>query len=111
MTLEQIKMMRTLHEGSLSIFADNAKIINLNLDKTHVIWDDSNELLHVIRTNTSYYSQNITPAIVESLPYEIIQYISSVESIETLKVLLNQLKSEGLVNDDKISMILKDYEM
>lgn len=111
MTLEQIKIMRTLHEGSLSIFADNAKIINLNLDKTHVIWDDNNELLHVIRTNTSYYSQSKTPVIVESLPYDVIQYISSVESIETLKVLLNQLKSEGLVEDGKISMILKDYEM
>lgn len=110
MTLEQVKMMRTLHEGSLFIFADNAKLFNPNLDKTHLIWDDQNELLHAIRSNTNYYSQNSTPIIVESLAYETIQYISSTESVETLEVLLNQLKSQGLVDDDKISMILEDYK-
>ena len=110
MTLEQVKLMRTLHEGSLSIFADNAKIINTNLDKTHIIWDDNNELVHVIRTNTNHYTQYKTPIIVESLAYETIQYISSVESVESLNVLLTQLKSQSLIDDEKISMILKDYK-
>lgn len=111
MTLEQVKLMRTLHENSLFIFADNAKLFNPNLDKTHIIWDDNNELMHAIRINTNHYTQSKSPIVVESVGYDCIQYICSNETVESLEVLLNQLKAQGLLNQEKISMILEDYKM
>lgn len=111
MNLEQIKHLRTLHgEDELFVFMDNAKLCNTKLDKTHIIWDDGNELIHTIRPNPNFYSQSKKPIVVESSAYDTVQYIGTYESVEDLSKILNTLKGKGLIDDKKISMILSEYK-
>lgn len=108
MTLEQVKLLRELYKPNLIIFADNAKIYNTNSEKTHIIWDDANELVHVIKTNTNFYTQKTTPIFVESLSYEVIEYIGSAYDEDNLTKVLNQFKTMTLIDDEKITVILDD---
>lgn len=111
MNLEQIKKLRELHgEETLFLFTDNAKLCDARLDKTHILWDDNNEIIHTVRPNTNFYSQSKEPIIVESSAYETIQCISSIRNKEQLEVLLNTLKNDGIIDDEKISMILAEYK-
>lgn len=111
MNVEQIKYLRQLHgEDDLFVFTDNAKLCNAKLDKSHIIWDDEAELIHTIRPNPNFYSQSKEPVAIESSAYETIQYIGSYESKEDLIKFLNSIKSKGLIDDEKISMILSEYK-
>lgn len=110
MTLEQVTYLRELYDDNILIFADNAKFFNVNAEKTHVIWDDSKEIVHAIRTNTNYYTQNKNPIQVESFPYEMIQYIGTTDSVEDLEAFLNKLKLGSLVTDEQINDILDDFK-
>lgn len=108
MTLEQVKYLRQLYDDNILIFADNAKFFNVNAEKTHIIWDDTREVVHAIRTNTNYYTQSKNPIQVESFPYEMIQYIGTTDSKEDLIAFLNKLKTDNLVTDEVIANIIDD---
>lgn len=106
MTLEQVKYLRSLYDDNILIFADNAKFFNVNAEKTHIIWDDKNEIVHAIRTNTNYYTQKKNPIQIESFPYEMIQYIGTTDSEEDLTKFLNKLKVETLISEEQIKKIV-----
>lgn len=111
MNLDQIRYLRELHgNDNLFIFMDNAKLCNTKLDKTNIIWDDKEELIHTIRPNPNFYSQSKEPIVVESSAYDTIQYIGSYVSKEGLTKILDSLKKKGLIDDKKISMILSEYK-
>lgn len=112
MTKEQVQKLRELHgEESLFLFTDNAKLYNAKSEKTHMIWDDANEVVHAIRPHTNYKLQETHPVTVESSAYDTVQYMGSHVSREDLTKILDQLKLDGLIAEDKISTILDEYKI
>lgn len=107
MTKEQIIAARKIHKNEdLWIFADNAKLYAALSEGTELIWDDTNQLVHVIKPSINYYNQNDKPAVIETYNYDVIQYIGTDLTLERLAQSLAELKTQGLITDAKAKEIL-----
>lgn len=112
MNIEAVKKLRELHgDDTLVVFADNAKIFDNSKEHCDMIWDDANEILHVIRTNIDFYNSSKIPMTIDSTTYEFIQYIGSSMDVETFKTKLNSLKADNLITDEQINKIITAHKL
>lgn len=110
MTKEQIVKIRDLFHNAdirVSIFGDNAVIVDENLDA--VVWDDENELVYSMsRTKTASptdYQDIDKAAFFTVLGYDVIQYIRASSDYKSLK---NDIIPNIPVNDtEREEKILK----
>jgi hypothetical protein len=103
--------LRTLHQShGLSVFCDNAKLYTEVGDGTFLMWDDTNEILHVVKPNNSHYNQRERAAIVESVAYEQIQYISSAIANDNFKTTMESFKTNGLITNAQYDSIINFYK-
>lgn len=110
MTKEQVIYLRNLYgDNGLHIFSDNAKLIDSNADRTKIIWDDINEILHVFQRNISQYNQKTNPYTVQSLGYDTIQYISTNNNDSSLDSIFTILNISGVAKTE-IMNCLKGIE-
>lgn len=97
-------------EEEISVFTDNAKFYTERSEGTYMVWDDTNGFLHVIRPNNSYYDQKTSPAIIETLEYDLIQYFISIPKGEDFETSLRErFVKTGLMTEDKCIEIVKYY--
>lgn len=93
--------------NSISIISDNMKLYNDSKDT--FIWDDVNELLHVLRPNMNYRNNIEKPISFESFEYEMIQFVSSIMNINDLIDLLDGFVVDGLLTVEQRNDIIKVF--
>lgn len=94
-------------DSKLRIFADNAVIIDALSDNTELIWDDTNELLHIIRPNTTdFYNQKTVPVKIEVCDYDVIQYISVRTDYDGLETYIGKLLASNTIDQARYNEIL-----
>lgn len=113
MTLENIKKIRDqiIREGEYySIYTADSKIIEDNIEKSHVLWDDANQIAYSIKTNDVIYHQNAGEISITVFPYDVIEFITVKRNLDGLKEYLDKIKSDVSISDEDVTKIVKDFE-
>lgn len=111
MNKEQVIELRRIHEGyNMSVFRTEGVTHHENTNKAHLIWDDTLGICHSINTNVNAHYMRDKIITTDSFDYDAITGIYSNRNLEELKLFLEQLKTKGLVNEQGIKDILKDYD-
>lgn len=76
----------------------------------HLIWDDDNETLYMIRPNQSHYSQDKEPIEIVVTTYELIEQLISPSSFKSMMNVLDGLKAKGLIDDDRKEKIIDNMK-
>lgn len=110
MTLEQVKELRKIHEGyNMCVFRTEGIFHRENLDKAHILWDDSLEIGHSINVNANMHLYRDSVVTIDSFDYAAITGIYSDRNLEDLIAFLDQMKSKGVLGEDEYKEIIKDY--
>lgn len=111
MTPEQVKYAREkFGTGDLVLFCAEAEWINGRNDGVHIIWDDENELAHIVSTNTEYRVYPTTPFIVKSIMYDTINSLSLNATPEYLYSWLSQLEKDNKLTSEQKEKIFKEMD-
>lgn len=110
MTLEQVKELRRLHEGyNMCVFRTEGIFHRENLDKAHILWDDSLEIGHSINVNANMHLYRDAKVTIDSFDYAAITGIYSDRNVDDLKAFLDQMKAKSIINEEEYKNILESY--
>lgn len=104
-----IKSRQLIGENNLTIYTDATRWFNDQDEATELIWDDTNELLYVLRINTSYYDQNKNPLVFDVVQYSAIDEIISAQDKVTLSSTLAKLQTDGLIDNDRTTELINIF--
>ena len=114
MTKEQVIAFREnakKNNKQLYVFLDNCLYFYENLRDAEVfIWDDSNEVVHVIggiRNGDCFYIKSQTPYELYTFGYDVIQGMGVYLSYSDMIKELDNFKKQGLITSDKYTESIK----